>query len=64
MKTENETKFRQPDYKTIQELSHRIDCVLYESDFSTYYPNRWTDRTIADINRYLKNGVELYDIGY
>lgn len=59
MKTENETKFRQPDYKRIRELSHRIDCVLYESDFSTYYPNRWTDRTMADINRYLKYGGKI-----
>lgn len=36
-----------------------MDCVLYESDFSTYYPNRWTDRTMADINRYLKYGGKI-----
>jgi hypothetical protein len=59
MKTENETKFKEPDCKRIRELSHRIDCVLYESDFSTYYPNRWTDRTMADINRYLKCGGKI-----
>ena len=47
------------DYEATRELSHRIDCVLYESDFSTYYPNRWTDRTMADINRYLKYGGKL-----
>lgn len=55
----NKTKFKEPDYKRIRELSHRIDCVLYESDFSTYYPNRWTDRTIVDINRYLKYGGKI-----
>ena len=59
METENKTKFKEPDYKRIRELSHRIDCVLYESDFRTYYPNRWTDRTMADINRYLKYGGKL-----
>lgn len=59
MKIENETKITYLDYKSIRELSHRIDCVLYESDFSTYYPNRWTDRTMADINRYLKYGGKL-----
>ena len=56
MKTERLTKFKEPDYKAIQELSHRRDCVLYESDFSTYYPNRWTDRIMADINTQLKYG--------
>ena len=56
---ENKTKFKEPDYKAIRELSHRMDCVLYESDFSTYYPNRWADRAIADINRYLKHGGVL-----
>ena len=59
MKTENKTKFKELDYKRIRELSHRIDCVLYESDFSTYYPNRWADRTMADINRYLKYGGKI-----
>ena len=56
---ENKTKFKELDYKAIRELSHRIDCVLYESDFSTYYPIRWTDRTMADINRYLKHGGKI-----
>lgn len=59
MKIGSETKITYPDYKRIRELSHCIDCVLYESDFSTYYPNRWTDRTMADINRYLKYGGKL-----
>ena len=59
MNTENKTNLKEPDYKRIRELSHRMDCVLYESDFSTYYPNRWTDRTMADINRYLKYGGKL-----
>lgn len=52
-------KLKEPDYKAIWELSHRISCVLYESDFSTSYSNRWTDRTMADLNRYLKYGGKL-----
>lgn len=54
-----ETRVKEPDYKSIRELSHRIDCVIYESDFSTYYPNRWTDRAMSDINRYLKYGGKI-----
>lgn len=50
---ENKTKFKEPDYKAIQKLSHRMDCVLYADDFNTYYPSQWTDRTLASINRYL-----------
>lgn len=59
MKTENKTKFKEPDYKVIRELSHHTNCALYESDFSTYYPNRWTDRTMADINKYFKYGGKI-----
>ena len=59
MKIKNNERKTGIDYKAIRELSHRIDCVLYESDFSTYYPNRWTDRTMADINRYLKHGGKI-----
>lgn len=53
MKKENETIFKEPDYKAIQKLSHRMDCKLYPDDFNTYYPNEWTDRTMSSINRYL-----------
>ncbi len=53
MKKENEIIFNEPDYKAIQKLSHRMDCKLYPDDFNTYYPNQWTDRTLASINRYL-----------
>lgn len=56
MKTENETKFRQLDYKTIRELSHRIDCTITEADFNTSHPNPYRiDYITSDIHRYLKN---------
>lgn len=56
MKTENETKFRQLDYKTIRELSHRIDCTITEADFDTSKPNPYRiDYITSDINRYLKH---------
>ena len=48
-------KNKQPDYKTIQELSHRMDCMINKADFDTTRPN--TDRintVVSDINRYLK----------
>lgn len=52
---ENETKFRQPDYKTIQRLSHRIDCTITGADFNTSHPNPYRiDYTASDIHRYLK----------
>lgn len=55
MKTENKTKFTQPDYKTIRELSHRIDCTITEADFNTSHPNLCRiDYTASDIHRYLK----------
>ena len=56
MEIKNRERKTTIDYKAIRKLSHCMDCVLYESDFSTYYPNRWADRTMADINRYLKCG--------
>lgn len=59
MEIKNKERKTTIDYKAIRELSHCMDCVLYESDFSTYYPNRWTDRIMADINRYLKYGGKL-----
>lgn len=37
------------------DISSRIDCVLDEVDFCTSYPNPYRlDRTISEINRYLK----------
>ena len=55
MKTENETKIVAPDYKRIQELSHRIDCTITEADFDTSHPNPYrVDYTASDIHRYLK----------
>ena len=55
MKTENKTKFKEPDYKTIRELSHRIDCAISEADFNTSHPNPYRiDYTVSDIHRYLK----------
>ena len=55
MKTENETKFRQPDYKAICKLSHLIDCSITEADFNTSHPNPYRiDYTASDIHRYLK----------
>ena len=56
MKTENKTKFKEPDYKTIRELSHRIDCTITEADFDTSHPNPYRiDYVASDIHRYLKN---------
>jgi hypothetical protein len=56
MKTENKTKFKEPDYKTIRELSHRIDCTITEADFNTSRPNPYRiDYTISDIHRYSKS---------
>lgn len=49
------TKITQPDYKTIRELSRRIDCTITEADFNTNYPNPYRIDYIArDIHRYLK----------
>lgn len=52
---ENKTKFREPDYKTIRELSHRIGCTITEADFDTSKPNPYRiDNVVSDIHRYLK----------
>lgn len=60
---ENKTKFKEPDYKTIRELSHRIDCTITAADFNTNHPNTCRiDYMISDIHRYLKyaeRGVTL-----
>lgn len=55
MKTENETKIVEPDYKAICKLSHRIDCTITEADFNTNHPHPYRiDYTASDIHRYLK----------
>lgn len=55
MKTENKLNFKEPDYKAIRELSHRIDCTITETDFNTSHPNPYRiDYTTNDIHRYLK----------
>lgn len=55
MKTDNKTKFKEPDYKTIRELSHRMDCTITQADFNTSSPNPYRiDYTASDIHRYLK----------
>ena len=59
METENKTKFKEPDYKRIRELSHRIDCTITEADFNTSHHNpHRIDYTISDFNRYLRCGGE------
>lgn len=53
---ENETKFKEPDYKTIRELSYRIDCTITEADFNTSRPNPYRiDYIASDINRHFKH---------
>lgn len=53
---ENKTKFKELDYKTIRELSHRIDCTITEADFNTSHPNpHRIDYIASDIHRYLKH---------
>ena len=55
MKIENETKITYPDYKSIRELSHCIDCTITQADFNTSSPNPYRiDYLISDIGRYLK----------
>ena len=55
MKIENETKNTYPDYKSIRELSHCIDCTITQADFNTSNPNPYRiDYLISDISRYLK----------
>lgn len=56
MKIEKETKNTYLDYKTIRELSHRMDCTITEADFCTSYPNPYRiGYIVSDINRYLKH---------
>ena len=58
MKTENKTKFKEPDYNTIRELSHCIDCTITQADFNTSSPNPYRiDYLISDISKYLKYAV-------
>ena len=53
MNTENKTKFKEPDYKKIRELSQRINCTVEEEDFDTSHPNPYRINYIArDINEY------------
>ena len=55
MKIENETKITYPDYKSIRELSHCIDCTITQADFNTSNPNPLRiGYMLCDINRYLK----------
>ena len=55
MKIENETKITYPDYKSIRELSHCMDCTITQEDFNTSSPNPLRiDYLISDISRYLK----------
>ena len=55
MKKENETIFKEPDYKAIQKLSHRIDCTVTQADFDTSHPNPYRiDYAVSDIHRYMK----------
>ena len=55
MKIENETKITYPDYKSIRELSHCIDCTITQEDFNKSSPNPYRiDYLISDIHRYLK----------
>ena len=54
MKKENETIFKEPDYKAIRKLSHRMDCTIKQSDFDTSNPNPYrVDYVASDIHRYL-----------
>ena len=56
MKIENETKITYPDYKSIRELSHCIDCTITQADFNASNPNPYRiDYLISDINRHLKH---------
>ena len=55
MKIENETKITDLDYKSILELSHRMDCTITQADFDMSSPNPYRiDYFISDIHRYLK----------
>ena len=55
MKIENETKITYPDYKSIRELSHCMDCTITHADFNMSSPNSYRiDYLISDTSRYLK----------
>lgn len=55
MKIGNETKNTYPDYKSIRELSHCMDCTITQADFDTSNPNPYRiDYAASDIYRYLK----------
>lgn len=55
MKIGNETKNTYPDYKSIRELSYRMDCTITQEDFNTSIPNPYRiDYLISDMRRYLK----------
>lgn len=52
---ENKTNLKEPDYKRIRELSHRMDCTITEADFNTSHPNPYRiDYTASDIHRFLR----------
>ena len=54
MKIENEIKNTYPDYKSIRELSHCMDCTVTQADFNTSSPNPYRiDYLAGDIHRYL-----------
>lgn len=64
MTTEGRTNISQPDYKKLQEMSHRVDCTITEADFNTSHPNPYRiDYTAGDIHRYLKRGGSSYGFG-
>ena len=53
---ENKIKFKEPDYKKIRELSHRIDCTVTQADFDTQYPNPLRIHCMmGDIYRHFKH---------
>ena len=59
-----EVKIKHPNYKRINEESHRMDCTITSADFNTNYPNPYRiDYTFGDIHRYLRNlrGVPNYE---
>lgn len=55
------TKTIHDEYLAIKEVSSRTNCLVTETDFSTYYPsgNR-IERTIREMNQYIyqkKRGI-------
>ena len=48
------TKTIHDEYLAMKEKSSRINCLVTETDFSTYYPSRnRIDRTIREMSQYL-----------